>query len=277
MKSLLLLLFVVASVNLFGQTQDSVWKHSVVAGLNLTQVGFTDWAQGGENALAWTLGLDGRSSIDATLWNWDNAYKFAFGQTRLSSQGLRKTDDKNDLSSVLTYKMGTYINPYASATFKSQFATGFKYDDLGNAAALSKFFDPGYFTQSAGFGYQPVPEAKVRLGVALREIFTSTYTQYTDDPSTKDIETRKTDGGLEFVTDVNWPLMENILFTSKIEMFDPFKTLDVIVVRGDNTIAARVNKYVVVSFNVQFINEKEITPRTQLKEALSMGLTYSLF
>ncbi|MFI5252168.1 MAG: DUF3078 domain-containing protein [Bacteroidota bacterium] len=277
MKKILLILLTLLPLNLFGQAKDSVWKHSVVAGLNLTQVGYTDWAQGGENALAWTLGLDGRSTIDWTTWNFDNSYKFAFGQTRLGSQGLRKTDDKIDLASILTYKMGTYINPYIGATFKSQFATGYIYDNLGKDSAVSKFFDPGYFTESFGAGYQPVPEVKTRLGLALREIFTNTYTQYTDDPATPEIEKTKIDGGIEFVTDVNWQVMENLLFTSKFEMFAPMKQLDVVVVRGDNTLNAKVNKYVIVSFNVQLINEKAITPRTQLKEALSMGLTYSIY
>ena len=41
----------------------------------------------------------------------------------------RKTDDKFEFESVLTYKLGTFVNPYASATFKSQFADGFKYND----------------------------------------------------------------------------------------------------------------------------------------------------
>jgi hypothetical protein len=273
MLSVLLLL----SANLYGQTQDSVWKHSMVAGLNLTQVGFTDWAQGGENALAWTVGLEGRSTMDETKWNLDNNYKLAFGQARLSSQGLRKTDDKIDLSSVYTYKLGTYINPYAGASFKSQFAIGNMYDALGNETPVSKFFDPAYFMESFGVGYQPITEVKTRLGLALREIITSTYTQYTDDPATPEIEKTKTEGGFEFVTDVKWDMMENILFTSKFEMFAPMKQLDVIVVRGDNTLAAKVNKYIVVSFNLQLINERAITPKTQIKESIAMGLTYSIF
>jgi hypothetical protein len=51
-KKIFLFVLILLSANLYGQTQDSVWKHSMVAGLNLSQVGFTDWAQGGENALA---------------------------------------------------------------------------------------------------------------------------------------------------------------------------------------------------------------------------------
>jgi hypothetical protein len=48
------------------------------------------------------------------------------------------------------------------------------------------------------------------------------------------------------------------------------------VVRNDNTLAAKVNKYVNVILNVQIINEKQISPRTQVKEALAIGLSYTL-
>jgi hypothetical protein len=252
------------------------WKHSIVSALTLTQVAYTDWAQGGDNALAWALSLDGKSVEDREATNWSNTYKFAFGQARLGSQGIRKTDDKIDLETILTYKLGTYINPYGAATFKSQFARGNKYDAAGNKTAVSKFLDPGYLTQSAGIGYQPIPEVKTRLGAALREILTSQFTGYSDDAATTDIEKTKIDGGLESVTDVEWKLEDNILFTSKLELFSPFKTLDEVVVRNDNTFAAKVSKYVTVNLNVQLINERRVTPRTQIKETLAIGLSYTL-
>lgn len=257
---------------------DTTWNHTLVAGLNLTQVGYTDWAQGGDNALAYEFTLDGKSTANYSKTNWETIYKFAFGQTRLGSQGLRKTDDKIDIASTLTYKLGTFINPYAGVTIKSQFANGYIYDALGNSAAVSKFWDPGYLTQSVGVGYQPVPEVKTRLGVGLREICASEFASlYTDDITTPDLEKTRVDGGLEEVTEVSWSLAENLLLSSKLELFAPFTTLDEIVTRGDNTLTAKVTKYVTVTFNVQFINERRITPRTQLKETLAMGLSYTLF
>jgi Protein of unknown function (DUF3078) len=252
------------------------WQHSIVSGLNLTQVAFTDWVAGGENALAWTLFLEGKSVQDMEKTNWANSYKFAFGQTRLGDQGIRKTDDEISLETVLTYKLGVHINPYAAATFKSQFAKGYKYPDASSEIAVSKFFDPAYLTQSVGVGYQPQEEIKTRLGFALREVFTSEFTGYADDPKTGKIEKSRVEGGLESVTDIEWKLEENLLFTSKLELFAPFNRFDEVVVRSANTLAAKVNKYVTVNLNVQLLNDKVISPRTQIKEALSIGLTYTL-
>jgi hypothetical protein len=284
MRKLLVFILCFVASSAYGQ-QDTAkvpeygWKHSLVAGLTLTQIAFTNWAAGGQNALSWTTFLEGKSVKDQEMTNWTTSYKFGFGQTRLGNQGLRKTDDKIDLETILTYRMGTYINPYAAATFKSQFAKGFKYDDdAGTKTAVSQFFDPAYLTQSVGVGYQPTPEVKTRFGVALREVIADKFaTIYTDDFETiNEIEKSRVDGGLESVTDVELKLDENLLFTSRLELFAPFKTLDEIVVRSDNTLLAKVNKYVTVILNVLLINEKRITPRTQIKETLAIGLSYTL-
>src|SRR6266850_2727389 len=151
--SVLTTLWIASAVSQVQSTApDSVWKHTLVAGLTLTQVAYTDWAQGGENSLAYTVSADGSSIDDETGSNWTNVYKLAFGQTRLGSQGLRKTDDVIDLSTVFTYKVGAYINPYVAATLKTQFAKGFMYDATGTETQVSKLFDPAYITQSAGAG-----------------------------------------------------------------------------------------------------------------------------
>lgn len=254
------------------------WKHGMVAGLTLTQVAYTDWAQGGENALAFTFTADGKSADDELISNWTNSYKFAFGQTRLGNQGLRKTDDIIDLSSVFTYKVGTYINPYAAATLKTQFAKGFTYDAAASETQVSKFFDPAYLTQSVGVGYQPAKEVKTRLGIALREVLTDQFSQYADDPATTtEIEKSTVDGGVESVTNIEWQLEENILCKADLELFAPIKRLDEVVVRSTTTITGKVNKYISAIFSLHFINEKRVTPLTQVKESISLGLSYTVF
>jgi len=251
------------------------WKHASVGSLTLTQVAFTDWSQGGDNALSWALGLEGKSTLDEEHTNWANSYKFGFGQSRLGDQSIRKTDDRIDLESMLTYKIWEVVNPYGAATLKTQFARGYKYDAAGNSTAVSQFFDPGYLTQSAGIVYQPFAELKTRFGAGLREIITSNFPGYADDPATTEIEKTRIDGGLESVTELNLKLADNVTLASKLEMFDPFKRMDEVVIRNDNTVTAKVSKYLIVMLNVQLVNEKAVTPRTQYKEVLSFGFSYT--
>ncbi|HTY35756.1 MAG TPA: DUF3078 domain-containing protein [Bacteroidota bacterium] len=255
------------------------WKHSVVSGLTATQVSFKDWAQGGEDALAWTVRLDGLSKLEDTAFVWGNTYKMSYGQAKIGTEMSRKTEDRLEFESVFTYKLGTEVNPYVGATLKTQFAEGVTIDGAGNSVPVSRFFDPGYLTQSAGFGYRPSPALKTRLGAALREIVTSLYTIYANDASTPVDQRVKTkvDGGVESVTDVELKLDDNLLFRSKLELFAPIKQVSDMTMRMDNTVTANVSKYVVVILNVQLINDSKASTRMQEKEVLSLGLSYTLF
>jgi hypothetical protein len=280
MRKRLTFILCLIALNAFAQQPDTaatkkIWTHSLVSGLNLTQVSFDNWAQGGENALAYMASLTGKSTGERPKTIWATSYKLAFGQTRLGDQGLRKTDDKIDFETTLTYKLGTYINPYVAATLKTQFAKGFVYsNDAATGKEIktpvSKFFDPGYLTQSAGLGYQPIPQIKTRLGAALREVITSEFTSYSGGNQTK------IEGGLESVTEVNWQLQSNLLFTGKLELFDSFKDFGKVIARSDNTLAAKVSKYVNVNLNVQVITDPAILQgKRQVKQTLGIGLSYT--
>ena len=252
------------------------WHHGMVAGLNLTQVSFKDWAQGGENALSYTVFVNGASVLDCETINWSNSYKLSFGQTRLGSQGLRKTDDEIYYEALLIYKFGTTVNPYVSATFRTQFAEGFTYDNNGTATGVSKFFDPEYFTQSAGVAWKPVPEVTTRIGAAVREIFTSQFTHYASDPLPAAPQKSRVEGGIESVTEVAWSFADNLTFSSRLELFAPLKSMDRVYARCENLITAKVNKYVSANFGVQFLHDLNASPRTQIKQVLAMGVSYSI-
>ncbi len=285
MKISIILLFLLIPCTVFSQApadsaakpvEKPAWKHSMIVSANLTQVSFTDWAQGGANALAYALFLDGKSEFDRDSIDWINGYKFGYGQARLASLGTRKTDDIISFESVVTYKVGTYVNPYASVSLKTQFSEGVTYDASGTAIPKSNFFDPAYLTQALGIGYQPRSEIKTRLGLALREIVTKRFTEYSDDPTTSTVEKTRIDGGLESVTDVNWNVMENIILISKLEIFAPLKRFKQTTVRSDNTLSAKVNKFISVNLNVLLINDTQVQPQTQIKETLALGISFTL-
>ena len=63
----------------------------------------------------------------------------------------------------------------------------------------------------------------------------------------------------------------------RLELFAPFQTMDRIVVRNDYSIVAKVNKYISTGLTFNLINDVNVSARTQMKQALSLGLTYTLF
>jgi len=245
------------------------WANSLIAGANLTQASFTNWVQGGENALSYSLWFNGNAMQNLERTNWSNTLKLAFGQSRLGNQGVRKTDDEIYFESLLIYKLGMYVNPYASVTARTQFATGYSYDALGGSKAISAFMDPGFFTQSIGAAYTPAAGIKTRLGVAMREVLTSKYGDLYTGGAKSQVW-----GGAESVTDAEWAFAKNMQLTSRLELFAPFKPVSDLYVRFDNSIAAKVNEYVNVSFNVQTVYDGSVSGHMQVKQVLAIGLSY---
>jgi hypothetical protein len=250
----------------------------MILSANITQISFTDWSQGGENALAYALFLEGKSAYTKDVIEWVNEYRFGYGQAKLGTQGIRKTDDMIDLGSVITYKIGTIINPYASVSLKTQFTEGVTYDATGHAVPVSNFFDPAYIIQSVGFGYQPVPEVKTRLGAALRETIAKTFaSKYSDDlTTTSEVEKLRVEIGAESVTEVGWTVMENVVLNAKLEIFAPVMHLDRTSVRSDITLSAKVNKFLSMNLNICLINDPQVQARTQIKQALALGFNFTL-
>jgi hypothetical protein len=257
------------------KTPEYGWKKELIGNLNFTQNNFDNWSQGGENSWSWQLDINAKFVNDQEKYNWSNSGKCSFGKTKIGDVEARKAADEIKLESVYTYKFGVYVNPYIAATGKTQFTKGYIYDN-NLKTAVSNFMDPGYFTESIGVGYAPNDKIKSRLGAALKETITSDFPNpYADDPNTEKIEKTKVEIGAESTTDINLKLSENILFTSKLELFSNLERVDEIDVNWDNLFSAKISKYINVSLNVCLFYDKDISKKRQLKETLAVGLSYS--
>jgi len=264
------------SFSMDNSLEESRWLYSGVAGLNISQIALDNWTQGGDNALAFTLlGNFGIKYVDSP-WTFSNGLKLAFGRTKLGEDNFRTNDNEFYLESILSYSFGWALDPYLSNTVRTVLSKGFDYKEIP-AKQTSQFFDPGYITQSIGFLYNKIPNVSTRLGIAFQETITNKFPFYSDDPKTTEIEKFRFDTGIESVTEALYSIEENVLFGSKLRLFSRFNELDVWDVRWDNLITAQISKYFNVNFNVLLIYEKIQSPKTQVKEALQLGITYTLF
>jgi hypothetical protein len=60
-------------------------------------------------------------------------------------------------------------------------------------------------------------------------------------------------------------------------MFGTFDALDVWDVRWDSSITAKISEIFNVNLNVVVVYDADQTLKTQIKEALQIGITYTLF
>jgi hypothetical protein len=253
------------------------WKVNAVVGAGLSQAAFSNWAQGGENSFAYTLsGL-----VNGTLYGersrWSNTLSLRYGQAQIGDDDAKKTDDEIYFESIFVYRIWSPFHPYAAATLRTQFAPGYDYPDNAPRVRVSKFFDPAYLTQSVGIIYEPSAVFTSRLGVAMREVITSEFPQYADDAETlTEIEKTRFDVGMEWVSTLNYEFLPNMVYLSRLELFAPFNAFDRVVARWDNVISGKINTWFSVNLGVQVLNDVNVTPRTQLKQTLTIGLSYQL-
>lgn len=252
------------------------WLPKGVAGLNASQIAFSNWTQGGENSITWTTFGKFGLSYETEEINFTNDLKLAFGRSKQGDQEYRTNNNEFYLENVLAYKIELQVDPYISNTTRTVLAKGYDYEQEPKVQ-IAKFFDPGYITQSIGFAYAKLKNINTRVGIAFQETITDKHPRYSDDPETAEVENFKFETGIESVTEANFSLQENLLYTTNLRLFGSFEELDVWDVRWDNTITAEINDYVNVNLNVLVIYEKTQSVKTQIKEALQLGLTYNLF
>jgi hypothetical protein len=252
------------------------WQKEMVGGINLTQTGFSNWMQGGENSFAWQFSLNFRFENERKKTNWANSGKFTYGAAKLGKQDFRKSIDEIKVESVFTYKLNAYVNPFAAVTGETQFGPGFNYETEPKTQ-ISDFFDPAYFRESFGIGFKPNRIVKTRLGLALKQTVTSDFpVPYADDPETADkVEKFKNEAGLESVTDIDWKITKKTLFISKLELFYNFKTLNRTDVRWDNVLTVELTRHLNVNFNFKLLYDRDVSIRRQIMQSIALGLIYN--
>jgi hypothetical protein len=251
------------------------WHRQAVGQLNLTQVSFDNWSEGGENAVAWQTTFASSFAYRAPRYAWESSLKLGYGRSKLGSSDFRKSIDEIRLESVLSRRTKGPISPYVGLLARTQFSTGYKYQD-STRTATSGFFDPAYFTESVGIGYQPTGVLKTRLGAAVKETFTRLYNTYSDNPSTSQVEKHKVEGGITSVTDLNAKLRDDVLLVSTVELFSDLKTLRRTDVNWESTLTVQLAKYVNLNLDVRLLYDSDVSARRQLKQSLALGLSYAL-
>lgn len=277
-KVLILFLSFIISGLIYGNVDSASigkWHPKAIAGLNVSQLSLTNWAKGGDNSFTWTLTGDLGYDFLSSNWNFKNTLKFAFGRTKLGSEEFKTNDNELFIESVLSKNIGWVVDPYFSNTIRTSITEGYDYK-LTPALKIADFFDPGYIIQSIGFTYDQDKIIQTRLGIAFQEIFANNQSLlYTNDKETTEIEKFKFETGFESVTSLALNVDDNLQFKSSLRLFSRFESLDVWDVRWDNSFVAKVNSYINVNLNVLLVYEKNVTPLTQLKQALQLGIVYT--
>jgi hypothetical protein len=271
------------------------WMYDASARLNFSQAAYKDWEEGaGNNSLALAAGLGGEAARRGERWIQAHELRLSFGLINQEGQELRKAEDEILWNSSVRYEGDDFFrlfNPTIAADLRTQFAKGFDYtsnpfsgevseDDprsrLEEPVQTSAFFAPAFITQSLGLTYEPFPDFTMRLGgaakqtVVVEEDFRVLY-------GVDEADAVRFEAGAEFASEFDRRLTENIRYRSQLNVFFSFnQTEDPPDARWDNTINLKVNDW--LSTDLQFVAlfDRDITNAIQLKETISVGVSFTL-
>jgi len=278
MKKLVFFILIVLAGTNFANNKKALkgWQPNLDVGLNISQISFTNWAKGGSNSLTWTILGNLQLDYASDYWMLRNRMKTRYGRTKVGSSEFQTNENELFLESVFSYAVGWAVDPFFSNTVRTPITKGFDYKS-GTPKLISNFFDPGYVTQSIGFTFDKPQSLKTRFGIALEETFTNHFRKYSDDKTTTDKEeTFKIETGMESVTTGKFELAENVELQSMLRLFTRFEHLDVWDVRFDNNITAKVNSWLNVNFSFLVLYQKSQSLKTQIKQALQVGIMYNI-
>ena len=275
-----LFLFVVTA-DIFAQDEEELkigWNRKMVGNLNFTQASFDNWSAGGENSWSWLFNVTGGFINKQERSQWKNIYKFEYGSSKVGSDEAKKSADEMFIESEYTRMLNKLWGAYGAVNGRTQFAKGFDFS-TDPKTLTSKFFNPAYFRESVGMKFEPSEIFNSRAGVSLKQTVVSDEMfapLYTDKSDSRELEKYRNEIGLESVSSLTYQIKENVVYASDLDLFYNLKGFDEIDVRWDNLISAEVMPYIKVSFNFQLYYDKDISSRRQLKQYLSVGLTYTV-
>ncbi|MBR1784671.1 MAG: DUF3078 domain-containing protein [Bacteroidales bacterium] len=173
MKRIFILSAVLAVTAVSVQAQEEApagkWSTSSTPTLKASEFLFKNWSKSGNSMIDVTGTFFGNYKYTHPKYVWDNiadlAYGYAWQDLDNSNDpalgGLfetrRKSNDKIDLSSSLSWNAYKGIGASLTAGLKTQFGHGYEYEGIGTTQTetlVSSFFAPAYLTTALSFEYK---------------------------------------------------------------------------------------------------------------------------
>ena len=283
----------------FAQDTTKVWKTGGQVGLNFSEVGFYNWAKGGDNNVSGTSFFQFFANRNKKGWSWENKMDLEIGIKQEDSKILKKTDDRIEINSKIGRKAKEHWFYTGYANFKSQFTEGFDYDK-SETIAISNFMAPGYLTAGFGMDYKPNEIFSAMLApISSKSTFVidqdiadgGDFTDGAEYDATglkiKNGETYRFEFGANLVLTYKKEIFKNIILDTKLDLFsDYLENPQNVDVDWQTTLTMKVNNFLNVVFKTHLIYDDNTkvewekdgvlhkSPITQFKQGLAVGLMY---
>jgi hypothetical protein len=284
-KLIFITLFFFITSQIFAQEEadTSKWKFGGVGSLNFSQLSLYQWSAGGEPSFSGAAIVSLYANYKTENTSWDNSLDLGYG---LIKQGdlTKKSNDRIEFTSQYGKRASGQWFYSGMLNFKTQFTEGFNYPN--DSVAISTFMSPAYLSGSVGMDYKPNDKFNVFLSPVSSKmtfVFNDSIAADGNFGLEKDEKFRAEIGGfakISYKTD----LMENVLFTSKMDLFSNYlKNPQNIDINLEVLLSMKINEYLAATINALFIYDDDVNvprenkasgPGLQAKEVFGLGLSY---
>ncbi|MFZ4399105.1 MAG: DUF3078 domain-containing protein [Bacteroidales bacterium] len=284
----------------------SGWKRGGVIRLSFTQASFTNWAAGGQNSISLNALFSMYANYKKNNNSWDNMLDIGYGFLQQGKDGkVIKTDDKIDFTSKYGRAASEYWYYAVLLNFKTQMAPGYNYPN--DSVKISNAFAPAYILLALGMDFKPGSHLSAFMApVNLKNTIVNNTTladagAFGVDKATYDANGNMLIHGKKFksefggyvriVYQTNFFEDKSVSLLTKLDLFSNYihnpQNIDV---SWETIIGFKVNKYISATITTQLVYDDDIKipidkngdgvtdyfgPRTQFKEILGIGFSYS--
>lgn len=267
------------------------WTKGASFGFNVTNVGLSNWAGGGENSFAIAGLVKANANFKNGPVDWTNTFEAGFGVVRQGDlSDFRKSDDRLIAISKYSKKYSETNWAYtALLDFRTQMTDGFRfYEDAdGNDQrdVISKLMAPGYLNLSLGASYKPNDNFYAmfspiagKLTFVIDDDLSAIGAFGVDSGSVLRREL-----GATFSMKFKRNLAKNIDYETNFNMFQAYRSDAMVDIMWDNLLEMKVNDFISSTISTQMIYDEDVLftnedgsqeARVQWKYVFNVGFLY---
>lgn len=272
-------------------TSSKDWRFGGIFDLNFSQGAISHWSAGGDkSSFALTGLLNGYASYRHGKSAWDNILDIAYGYTKTSSTGYRKSDDHLYLTSQYGYQATENKKWFYSvlADFKTQFTKGYLHNENSTPTLKSDLLSPAYLLVSLGINFKPTDYFNVYVS-PLTERWTIVENNILSDAGKFGVDSGQhsfNELGAFLSARFNKGFGKSINLTSRLDLFSNYKhNPQNIDVNFTSLLTLKVSKYIAATISLSMIYDDDVKFPTkadpkrevahlQIQEVLGIGLSY---
>ncbi len=281
--------------------QDSTWDVGGTFGFNFSQSYFSNWAAGGQNAIAGTALTSLYAKYKKDKHQWVTTLDMAYGLISQDDKEAIKTDDRFDLTSKYGIQAKNEKWYYSGLfNFRTQFAPGFEIEDgVEVGDKISDFLAPAFSIVAIGADYNPNKKFSAFLSPATSKLTIVTEDRLATDFGLDEGDNIRVEVGAFVKVSFKDDIFENVNLDTRMDLFSNYvENPQNVDVNWETLITMKINNWLSTTLTTQLIYDDDIVigakdavidgdsgeilepavaggPRTQFRQVFALGLSVS--